>query len=447
MVYWSCLHTRVLAGPCREPLRPGLRTWAYCLMRRSAGALRSEDVREVGKLSLILALLALGLAGPGAGPGSAAEQAAGTPAASGSVEMTPEEKADADIGKSADEAVAKQFKMIKDSPALPRITAIVDRLRPVTQKPHLSYQVKVVDSKAINAFSLPGGYLYFTQGLLDAVESDDELAAVAGHEMAHVCLGHSRKMMSKNDRYNRILGPIVLGSILSRSSSVDPGAIAMVGSLVVEDALNHYGRGAELEADHNAVLYLNASKVYNPVAMLTVAEGLARLEGGEAPVQQGVFQTHPYPEERIAAITSELNDLKIPIERRRVTKSLTAVAVAVTVEGREIGELRLTTSGGVEPWSASVFQPAVEVAGNSPLTRAQRASDAFNRLLLSDLRPLEVTLTQAGEQTLVQARGQTLFAITPEDADFHKSTVEKLAQQAMQVIQAGFQQEKVGRAY
>lgn len=361
-------------------------------------------------------------------------------------EPTPEDKADADIGKAAAEAVEKQYKIVSDSPAVPKLMAIIDRIRPFTEKPYQEYQVKVINNDAINAFSLPGGYLYFNRGLLNAVESDDELAAVLGHEMAHVCLSHSRRLMSKSERYNKILGPIVLASILSQSRSVDPGQIAVVGSLVVEDAINHYGREAELEADHQSVVYLRKSKAYNPVAMLTVTEGLAHLEAGQVQVDPGVFQTHPLAKERVERILVQLQDFGIPIYRRQVTKSLVASAATATEGDREIGEIRLAAAGA-RPWSEVVFRPAVDVDGLGPMARAQQAADTMNSLLLQDLQAMEIATVKDGNGVAARARGQVLFTITPGDAEFHKTDVDALSQQAMQVLRAAFQQEKVTRAY
>jgi hypothetical protein len=354
-------------------------------------------------------------------------------------EMTPEDKADAEIGKSASEEIAKQFKLVEDSPELPRIQAVVEKLRPVTEKPHQSYQINIIESKAVNAFALPGGYLYYSQGLLQAVESEDELAAVTGHEMAHVCLNHSRRLMSKDERYQKILGPLILVALLSDSKAVDPGAIATVAGLVAQDALNHYGRAAELEADHSAVSYLKESKQYNPVAVLTVVEGLARIEGGGPQVDMGVFQTHPIAQARIDAVIQTLGELELPIERRRVTKSLVAEATQFTQDDREIGELRLN--------DRVVFQPAVELDGASPAARAHRSADILNPLLLADLRLLEVMSMAAENHVTIEARGEVILTITPADAEFHGSTVEALSAQAMEAVRLSFQEEKVQRAY
>jgi len=355
------------------------------------------------------------------------------------VEMTPEERADAEIGRTAAEAVEKEYEFIEDSPDIPRINAIIQLLRPVTQKPHQTYQVKVIDSNAINAFSLPGGYLYYTQGLLQAIESDDELAAITAHEMVHICLSHARRLMGRDERYRNILGPIILAAVLSQSESIPTGEIAAIGGLIVQDALNHYGRAAEFEADQHAILYLNASHAHNPVAMLTVLEGLTRIESGLAPVDMGVLQTHPVTRDRIDAVIRQLNEQGIPIERRRVTKSLVASAAAVAGESGEIGELRLN--------DRVVFQPTAEFEGASPVARAQRSAEVFNELLFADLQLLEVGLAVDADQARIHAWGETIFTITPADASYHDTTIEALAQQAMRVIRVGFQEEKVQRAY
>jgi Zn-dependent protease with chaperone function len=377
---------------------------------------------------------------PPAGQGAAAEP-----------QPTAEEKADAEIGKSAAAEVEKAYQVIEDPADLARISTIIERLRPLTEKPKQLYMAKIVapkDPKAgleINAFSLPGGYLYYTRDLLGAVESEDELAAVTAHEMAHVCLNHARKLMGKDERYSKVLTPIVLVSILTQSKSVDPAAVAVVGSLVVQDALNSYGREAEAEADQAAVRYLYGSRQYNPVAMLTVVEGLARIEGRKAPVELGVYQTHPDPAERVASVTQALQALKVPVERRRVTKGLAASAGPVVKEGKEIGELRLSVGGAEAP--RVIFQPAAEWQGLSPVARAQQSAGAMNAMLLSDLQLMEVSSMVADGEGTVQARGTVVLTVTAADAEFHKSDVAALTGEAMRAIRLAFEDERLKRAY
>jgi hypothetical protein len=390
---------------------------------------------------LLIALFSAPSACPQDSPGEGnaapapAETSPEQEAAPAPVEMSPEDKADAEIGKRADEEVKKSFKLIEDSPDAPRIAAIIEHLRPLTEKPHQTYQVSIIDSDALNSFAIPGGYLYYTRGLLKAVESDDELAAVTAHEMAHVALSHSRRLMSKDERYQKILGPLVL----SDSKAIDPGKIALIGAHIVQDALNHYGREAERESDRAAVLYLNHSERYLPVAMLTVLEGLARLEGGRPQVDMGVFQTHPESRQRVEAVLAQLEELGIPVERRRVTRSLVAEAGPVTQGDVEIGELRLN--------GRAVFRPATELDGMSPVARAERSAELFNSLLLANLDLLEVGLMEGEVQTSFEARGKTILTITEADASFHESTVKALAEDALRAIRLGFHEERIQRAY
>jgi predicted Zn-dependent protease len=398
-------------------------------------------------LRLLLAIVALGLP-PFLPPSPAtaaqsseqpAPAAAETATSTADPEMSPEDRADAEIGKKAAAEVDKQYTLVEDSPHLTRIAAAIEQLRPGTEKPKQQYECKVIESDAINAFALPGGYLYYTQGLLEAVESEDELAAVTAHEMAHVCLNHARKLMGKDEQYKNVLLPVILAAVLADSESVDPGAIATVGGLVAQEALNHYGREAELEADHQAVLYLQRSKRYNPVAMLTVVEGLARLESSRPQTEMGVFQTHPYARERADAVARQLQTLGIPLERRRVIRSLVAGAGSVVVEDVEVGELRLN--------DRVVFQPAAAHDDLSAAARAAAYARILNTLLLEDLQLVEILAMAQDGRALLTARGEIILTILPEDAAFHDTDVQTLAKQAMTAIQKGFREEKIRRAY
>jgi predicted Zn-dependent protease len=393
--------------------------------------------------ALLALLLVISLARQGraeeAAPAPAAQPPAAAPAAAPEPEMSADDKADYEAGKKAAQEIEKQVKVIDDSPDLPRLQAIADRLRPYTQKPNQRYTIKVVDEGAINAFSLPGGFIYVTKGLLGAVESDDELAAVMAHEMAHVALNHSRRLQDKDAQFNRVLGGIILAAVLGQKSGVNAGEVATVAAFVKMDRVNHYGRAAELEADSAAVGYLQASGTYHPVAMLTVLEGLARMEANSPTVDMGVMQTHPLAVERVEATKRTLMERHIPLERARVTKYPTAAATAVTKSGREIAELRFGDH--------VLFQPAAEVEGVSPLARAQQGAEVVNEQMLADLSLLDIASMPQGSAVAIEARGKTLFTITPEDAAFHQSTVDALARQALDGFRAAFYEVRVKRAF
>jgi hypothetical protein len=85
--------------------------------------------------------------------------------------------------------------------------------------------------------------------------------------------------------------------------------------------------------------------------------------------------------------------------------------------------------------------------GLSPVKRAERSADTLNRLLKENLQLLEIGMAESPESVICQARGETIFVITSDDAAFHNSELEALAQAAMAAIRLGFSEEKVERAY
>jgi predicted Zn-dependent protease len=372
-----------------------------------------------------------------AGPLGLAVAAAPEPPKAEAAPVSPEEKAEDELGKAAAAELEKQAKVIKDSPDLPRLARIVGEIEPHTQRPKVKYEVKVLDLGAINAFSLPGGHLYVTRGTLAAVESEDELAAILAHEMAHTALGHAMKAVRREEKFTKRLGAVLVAAILA-GGKTDAGAIAVMGSLIKEDALNHYGREAELEADRNGFLYLTKTH-YNPVAMLTVVEGLARLEQQQPEVELGVFESHPAAQERVGQVLRLLSELAIPVNRREVIQGPRARAEAVEVAGKQIAQLLINDQ--------VVFQPAVTREGLSPLERAKQMAEELNRLLLEDLQVHELEKEASGESARILARGKPIITIDGADAAFHQKTAAELADRALATLKAAFWQERVKRAY
>ena len=121
--------------------------------------------------------------------------------------------AEAELGKKVCAQIEKAYKLVKDEKAVQRVTTIANNIAPYTQRPDVVYKCKVLNSSEINAESIPGGNIYITKGLLDAVESDDELAGVLAHEIAHNSLYHVKKEMEKQSRAN-------VGQVLALLASV-----------------------------------------------------------------------------------------------------------------------------------------------------------------------------------------------------------------------------------
>jgi predicted Zn-dependent protease len=104
---------------------------------------------------------------------------------------------DAQVGRQAAQEAERQLPMLRDGMSESYVNAIVQRLARVAPGPRFEYRARVVNTSDINAFALPGGYVYVNRGLIAAVRNEGELAGVLAHEMAHVAQRHGTSQASK----------------------------------------------------------------------------------------------------------------------------------------------------------------------------------------------------------------------------------------------------------
>jgi len=174
-----------------------------------------------------------------------------------------------------------------------------------------NYHFTVIDSATVNAFALPGGYIYITRGMLAYLNSEAELAAVLGHEIGHVTARHSVRQQTTST----VTG--LLGAVLAASTGIE-GADSitnMAGTAIVRG----YGREHELEADRLGAEYL-AKSGYDPDAMLEVVGilknqeahevAVAKKEGRQPNVYHGLFSTHPDNDARFREVVSAAKKYK-----------------------------------------------------------------------------------------------------------------------------------------
>jgi Zn-dependent protease with chaperone function len=348
------------------------------------------------------------------------------------------EDSEARVGREAAAQIEKEYKVLNDAQAAEKVQRIVQTLAAVSPRPEVKYTCKILDHPSINAFSLPGGYIYVTKGALGAVESDDELAAIIGHEMGHNCKKHALELMRREAKANARIGLAVLGALLA-GGNVDPGQVALMGGLLKQAVLNGYGIKAEQEADREAVSYLRKSGAYNPVAVLTVLEGFARMEATKPELELGIFQTHPEARARVEAVENELRKYGIPLNRRPVLRSLVPKAEKVTVKDKEIGRLLIDDT--------VIFEPAVCENSLSPIERAQRMADQLHELLLKNLQLYEMHLKKEPGRAVVSARQQEIVVVLPGDAEFLGTTLDKVAEKVMDNIRMAFWADATRRAF
>jgi predicted Zn-dependent protease len=149
----------------------------------------------------------------------------------------------------------------------------------------------LADPRTVNAFALPGGPIFITEGLMRLLKSEAELAGVLGHEIGHVIGRHSSERLAKQQLMQGLLGALVVGS--------GDYTTAQIGQVVGSMINMSYGREDELESDAFGIRIM-AEAGYDPRAMIRVMEVLAKASGGSR--QPEFMSTHPAPENRAERI-------------------------------------------------------------------------------------------------------------------------------------------------
>lgn len=194
------------------------------------------------------------------------------------------------------------FKMVADPKIQNRINRIGARLAYYTERPNIKYGYFIIDTKYRSAFSLPDGYIFISNSLIDTLKDDDKIAVVLAHEIAHITHKH---MLNRLERFkNRNLIESVLGSMVFKEAQ-------------------EMGRSQadELQADQTSLRYLYRAG-YNLEAAITALEDLKVIEKEDADnykkdcamqdkkVKSGAPMTHPYIENRIVNTRNYLSIVK-----------------------------------------------------------------------------------------------------------------------------------------
>ncbi len=204
--------------------------------------------------------------------------------------------AHADSGKKTLEEFAKQGQVYDDPRWQEYVQKVGQRLVANSPEPNREFHFTVLNLSDVNAFAMPDGYIFVYRGLLAYLESEDQLAAVIGHEIGHVVLHHSAK---KN-----ALGAVgnVAGFVAAVITGV--GQVRDVTNQATDTVVSGYGRDMELQADQMGGEII-AKAGYNPFAMIEVIQVLKDQElfatqvGGEQKSYHGVFASHPQNDKRL----------------------------------------------------------------------------------------------------------------------------------------------------
>ncbi len=208
------------------------------------------------------------------------------------------------IGASEHQKVAEQFGFYDDPKVVGYVNEIGRKIVPHTERGDVQYKFYVIDSPIVNAFALPGGYIYISRGLLALANNEAEVAAVLSHEVGHITGRHSA------ERYSTAAVTSLGANILS--IALDGGAATNQAiGLGTNLYLSSYSRSQETEADSLGLRYMTKAG-YNPAAMPRFLSSLQAQSGLEARIdgkQQGFsyLSTHPATSDRVSATLASSN--------------------------------------------------------------------------------------------------------------------------------------------
>jgi predicted Zn-dependent protease len=205
------------------------------------------------------------------------------------------------MGREYDPQVVAQMGLYADDDMQAYVSELGLRMAAVSERPQLPWKFQVVDDPVVNAFAVPGGFIYITRGILAHLGSEAELAGVLGHEIGHITARHSASQMTRVQLQQIGLG---IGGLLSDRVAGWSDAIgAGLGVLNLS-----YGRGDESESDELGVRYMTRTG-YDPASMAGVFETLALVSGDPESRTPEWASSHPYPENREARIREMVAEL------------------------------------------------------------------------------------------------------------------------------------------
>ncbi len=240
------------------------------------------------------------------------------------------EKQEIEVGRKMDPVIRKEYGVCSQSRLQEYVNTVGQRLARVSDRPDIFFHFTVLDSPVVNAFALPGGYVYITRGLMAHINSEAELAGVLAHEIGHITARHAVRQYTKAASYQLGVG---------------------VASIFVPDLARHYGqfvdlvfvaisrgysRAYENEADSLAVRYA-VKAGYTPRAvalLLKTLELISRDKNGKKSYTS-LFATHPATEKRISAVEEALQSLAaVEVAALRVNRD----EYLTEIDGLQYGE-------------------------------------------------------------------------------------------------------------
>jgi Zn-dependent protease with chaperone function len=312
------------------------------------------------------------------------------------------------LGKKLSENIEKKHEVVEDPQKNLLIRQIGNKLAKVSEFKGMNYHFKILDIEGPNAFSIPGGYIYVTYDLFDYIQSDDELAGILAHEIAHVIHNHALKQTRDNTKFTLLT---ILAVLLTGEPDV-----GVLGKLSTITLLNQYSREYEEEADLTAIDLLTKTE-YNPVGFLTFLERLYTREMFKPEVNLGIFQTHPETKNRVNYVKEKLKERGIDIDRRATTDYLKVSSKYILKDSFYTGIIRIDNISVLNltfPKREEIYLKTIEAAQN------------LDKFLSIDLAPYEVDVLVEGTTSTLSIRNNKIISLDDSETIYSRKTAEEV---------------------
>lgn len=336
------------------------------------------------------------------------------------------------LGAQYDPTVVSTFGVYQDDDLLSFIKTKGNELGKISHRPNLEYHFKILDSPVVNAFAVPGGYIYVTRGILAQFNNEAELIGVLGHEMGHVTARHTASQQSKQQ-----LGQLLLvGGMIASEDFRQFANYAMQG---MELLFLKFSRDNEREADRLGVEY--ASKIrYDANKMADFFQVLNKMSMGSDHGGIPTFMsTHPDPGDRYNAVKKQTGEWQDSLKYNNW--AVNGESYLRMIDGLVYGED--PRQGYVE---ANVFyHPEMKFKYPVPPGWQLQNSPIQVQMAPADGKAV-IIFTMAQQKTLEEATQQTLAGLNLTVLDSKKATVNgfpaigTVSQQVSQDSQTGAQQ-------
>ncbi|HPB91744.1 MAG TPA: M48 family metalloprotease [Rugosibacter sp.] len=262
-----------------------------------------------------------------------------------------DERSELQAGQKGHQEILKEYRALENPALQAYVNSVGQKLAKSSQRATLEWHFTVLDSPEVNAFALPGGYVYITRGILAYLNDEAELAGVLGHEIGHVTARHASQRATRQQAAGvGVLLANVLGAVLENKGYSGAGDLTnQVSQIGAAGYITSYGREQELQSDQLGAEYL-AQNHYDSARMIDVirmlknqeqfSQEIARSEGRTVPPRANWLASHPSSDKRLEDIRQTAllhHDPKAASGREAFLKAIDGITFG---ESREEGVTR-----------------------------------------------------------------------------------------------------------